>query len=141
MKECFLERVVIVFFSRFGPVDHQSDTHTVYLPLPPLRAHAINYVFIKFSSFDLFSLFGASVSLLPASSLRTEAWFTGECLPVCPLGHTGKILYSLDNTWKVKTKILCQIIQCEYSAWFYINCSPLILCLGHCERNHINTWI
>lgn len=83
----FLERVIIIFFHGLD-LFIISRTHTVYLPLPPLRAHAINYVFIKFSSFDLFSLFGASVSLLPASSLRTEAWFTGECLPVCLLGHT-----------------------------------------------------
>ncbi len=78
-----MERVV---FSRFGPVEQcDTRTHTVYLPLPAPRAPTVNYVIVKFSSFHFLSPPGASVSLLPAASLRTEAWFTGECLPVCLL--------------------------------------------------------
>lgn len=64
-----------------------TDGHTVYLPLPALRPPTINYVIVGFSSSHLFALFGASVPLLPASSVRTEAWFTGECIPACLLVH------------------------------------------------------
>lgn len=42
-----------------------------------------NYVIASFPAFHLVALFGAAVPLLPASSLRTETWFTGECIPVC----------------------------------------------------------
>lgn len=85
LKECFWS-VLFIFLFLF--LDLLIISVTVDLPLPSPRSQTINYVIITFSSFYLFSLFGASVSLLPASSLHTEAWLSGECLPVCLLVHT-----------------------------------------------------
>lgn len=72
-----MERVII------NPLDlliiSETVGHTQRLPAArcsALRSTTINYVIVTFASLHLISLVGASVSLLPASSLRTEAWLT-----------------------------------------------------------------
>lgn len=82
-KECFFGACYF-FCPRFGPVDRcDTRTHTVYLPLPALRSATISHVAVTSPPFHFFSPFRAAVSLLPAASVRAEAWFPGECLPVC----------------------------------------------------------
>lgn len=103
------ERLIYLFSFFFRDLLIISD-----LPLPSPRSQTINYVIITFSSFYLFSLFGASVSLLPAWSLHTEAWLSGECLPVCLLLHTlsgqyidllrGKIIHTFHQYHVLHTK-------------------------------------
>lgn len=77
--------VIVLFF----PVDLLIVSATdgraersAHLPLPAPRSPTSNYVTVKFPSRHRCSLSGAAAVVLPATSVRTEAWFTGEWAPV-----------------------------------------------------------
>lgn len=71
--------LLYIFFGLDLSIISVTDGHAVrsdYLPLVALRSPTLNYVIVKFPHFYLFLLYGASVPLLPASSVGTEAWVT-----------------------------------------------------------------
>lgn len=84
-------RTNIFFFGLDLSIISITDGHAVrsdYLLLFALRSPTLNYVIIKFPHFYRLLLYGASVPLLPASSVGTEAWVTGEYIPVGLVPHT-----------------------------------------------------
>jgi len=90
-----------------------TDGHAV-------RSSPLNYVDAKRSCFHLFLLFGAAVSLLPASRLGTEAWLTGEWISVCLLAHSLHCFRSRISFGLI-TKVMCQTLQHVIRASLHYN--------------------